>query len=197
MANYAIRENVQIALANWSSFSTAKTLIQAMDARLCVHCIKDEKEELLLRPVRLIYAWDNWYLLYINEDYRDNSDFHIEKLEQFTKIRTARKAKSLCIKDIVGTLSEYSAPCLGGQNTRVECTKEYGDVLYVDIRGIGDDFHFAYRCLPDGALAFVKNERTMLHGHVLETILADDDDMTDYVRRAVSPLCYSNTFLCP
>ena len=77
-----------------------------MDAQLCVHCIKDEKEELLLRPVRLIYAWDNWYLLYINEDYRDNSDFHIEKLEQFTKIRTARKAKSLCIKDIVDTLSQ-------------------------------------------------------------------------------------------
>ena len=70
-------------------------------------------------------------------------------------------------------------------------------MLYVDIRGIGDDFHFAYPRLPDGALAFVKNERTMLHGHVLETILADDDDMTDYVRRAVSPLCYSNTFLCP
>lgn len=176
MLFHTVRENVQIALPNWGSFSEAEAFIQAMNKQLCVHCIKDDSFEAFFRPIRLIYAWDNWYLLYIMEDYADNSDFYIDKLEHFSKIRTAGRAESLRIKDIVGTLSEYPAPMTGGKNTRVEYTKEYGNVLYVDIRGIGDEFHLAYRRLADGELKFIRNERTMLGGHLMETLLSDDKD---------------------
>ncbi|MGP1457870.1 MAG: helix-turn-helix transcriptional regulator [Treponema sp.] len=188
MTFHTVRENIQIALSNWGTFSDAETFVQSMNKNLCVRCVKDGETEVLLRPVRLIYAWDDWYLLYIMEDYRDNTDFHIEKLKRFSKIRAAGKAESLRVKDIVGTIIEYPAPTFGARHTRVERTEEYGDTLFVDIYGNADSFRLIYRRLPDGSLEFIKNDWTMLHGHMMETILnaCDDDGIMDYLLQKMS-----------
>ena len=80
--SHTVRSDIEIALPNAGNFQHAETILGAMKERLCVIAEKDGTET-LVRPIRLIYAWNDWYLLYITEGYKDNADFCIEKLDSY------------------------------------------------------------------------------------------------------------------
>lgn len=171
MLNHTVREDIQIALPNTGSFALAETVLAAIKKQLCVFCTQDS-QELLLRPIRLIYAWDNWYLLYVTEAYRDNADFRLEKLDSFTDIRIANKTESRRVKDVITESLQSPAPMFPfGQHTCITQTEEYGEVLQVIISGRGDSFHLLYHRNPDGSLTFIQNDQTMMSGHSREMVL--------------------------
>lgn len=167
--DHPMREDIQIALPHKGSFALAQEFLSAIKKQRCVFCTK-HTDEILMRPIRLIYAWDNWYLLYITENYRDNTDFQLEKLNSFSKVRIASQSEGRHVKDIIEELLEPLPGMHHGSSTCIEQTEAYGEVLKVIISGRSDSFHLLYRRNPDGSLTFIQNDRTMLSGHSKEII---------------------------
>ena len=165
-----VRENIQVALSGSGDFNLADKLLEAMDSRLCAFCTKSDGSKILLRPIRLIYAWEAWYLLYITEDYHDNRDFILEKLSDFTKIIPQGKGSGQAIPDIISNIEEWESPDCG-RSSYVEKDKENGDLLHILFPGRSDGFHLIYRKNADGSLSFVETFESMMGGHVMEVIL--------------------------
>ena len=170
MLNHVVRNDIEIALPNAGDFRLAEKILDAMRERLCVLAQKGGSET-LVRPIRIVYAWNDWFLLYITEDYKDNADFRIERLESFDGFKVAPKAASARIKDIVANVDEWSSQTAAGRFSRIERTDEYGEVLRIIIAGKADTFNLLYKRNASGGLDFIRTEETMLGGHVMETVL--------------------------
>ena len=67
MLNHIVRNDIEIALPNAGDFRLAEKILDAMRERLCVLAQKGGSET-LIRPIRIVYAWNDWFLLYITED---------------------------------------------------------------------------------------------------------------------------------
>ena len=173
--SHTVRSDIEIALPNAGNFQHAETILGAMKERLCVVAVKDGTET-LVRPIRLIYAWNDWYLLYITEGYKDNADFRIEKLDSFGAFKQTGKAASQKIPDITQNVDEWKSP-VNAKYSSIEQTAEYGEVLSVVIQGRADTFRLLYKRNADGTLEFIRNKDTMLGGHVMETLLEMMDDV--------------------
>ena len=172
---HTIRRNIEVVLPNSGNFKHAELVTQAMDENLCVIAVK-KGNETLIRPIRLIYAWSDWYLLYITEEYKDNEDFYIEKLDCFDGFKQTGKAASQRVKDIVANVDEWDSQ-LSARGSQIEDNPDYGEVLHIIIQGKADAFNLLYRKNDDGSLEFIKTKETMLGGHVLETILDMAEDV--------------------
>ena len=170
MLNHVVRNDIEIALPNAGDFRLAEKILDAMRERLCVLAQKGGSET-LVRPIRIVYAWNDWFLLYITEDYKDNEDFRIERLESFDGFKVAPKAASARIKDIVANVDEWSSQTTAGRFSRIERTDEHGEVLRIIVAGKADTFNLLYKRNESGELEFIKTKETMLGGHVLETVL--------------------------
>ncbi len=170
ITRHIVRENIQVALSGSGDFSLAEKLLEAMDGRLCALCAKADGTEILLRPVRLIYAWEVWHLLSIPEGYRDNRDFMLNRLSDFTGIRVQGKGAGRAIPDVIPNVEEWESPDCG-RGSYVEKGGKNGDLLHILFPGRSDCFHLIYRRNADGSISFVENFLSMMGGHVMEVIL--------------------------
>ncbi len=165
-----VRENIQVALSGSGDFSLAEKLLEAMDGRLCALGTKSDGTGILLRPIRLIYAWEAWHLLYITEGYHDNRDFKLEPLALFKKIIPQGKGAGEKIPDVIPNVEEWASPDCG-RSSYVEKDKKNGDTLHILFPGRSDGFHLTYRRNADGTLSFIENFQSMMGGHVMEFLL--------------------------
>lgn len=151
--------------------NVAGTFMEAMDKNLCV-VAKSGDELLTLRPIHLILAWENWYVLYVTKKFEDNRDFHIRKLSDFPRVRVASANESKLVKDVVSVVTEYDDD---GGVMFVSHAKIRDDILQIEMRHAGDDsFMLEYSRDKDGNLSFIENESTMLSGHLIEIMLSDE-----------------------
>lgn len=165
-----VRENIQVALPGSGDFGIAEKLLEAMDGRQCALCTKADGTETLLRPVRLIYAWESWHLLYVTEGYKDNRDFMLEPLSRFKKIIPQGKGAGERIPDVIPNVEEWASPDCG-RSSYVEKDGKNGDTLHILFPGRSDGFHLTYRRNTDGTLSFIENFQSMMGGHVMDYIL--------------------------
>lgn len=176
MLRHTVREDIQIVLPDSGNFAQAETMLEAMRKRLCVTAKRGGGAELLLRPLRLVYVWGGWHLLYITEDYRDNRDFRLERLAGFSGIRLAKPLRSKEIRDVIENVGESRTPA-HNRRPYTEADADGGEVLHLFFTGNSDEFHLMFRREADGSATFVETEDTMLGGHVLETVLGMVQDV--------------------
>lgn len=172
LLDHRVHQNIEVVLPNACDFEIAEKVTEAMDSNLCVWADCNGTET-LIRPIRLIYAWDRWYLLYITEAYKTNEDFHLVRICSFKGFRQATKGESQKVKDIFAELmcdrgftSFQRYPYLRSDIKHVD---GYGDVLRIRILGgcgaVDPGYSLWYRRSEDGTMVFIKSWETMHFGH--------------------------------
>lgn len=167
------REEIQIAFPKNICWVGAEQFLEALLNKKSVFVYSKENDKnctvpILIKPIRIIFAWDSCYMLYFTADYKDNRDFKIEFPKNLEFIREATKSESQKIPDILNDGISFAG--LNTSWSRVFCDDKGNDCLEIKFEGRLDPFILQYRRNTDGSLSFIENTVSVNSGHLYDLL---------------------------
>lgn len=164
------REEIQIAFPRNTGWVGAEQFLEFLLNKKSIFVSRIEEKDkplpILIKPLRIIFAWDSCYMLYFTADYKDNRDFKIEFPKNLQFVREATKSEAQSLPDILNDGISFAG--LNTSWSRLFGDSEGNDCLEVKFEGKIDPFILQYKRNPDGSLTFMENTVSMNSGHLYD-----------------------------
>lgn len=166
---HPMRETMLLALPKKTQLDDINKIVPFINRGECIIAMFGENAEMenLIRPIHIIYAWSNWYLLYVDETFAYRAeDFKIIKTDAVRMIRGATEFENGKVPHIEYTAKgkktyDYAKPV----HTACKIASDYQDendmfeYLAVDIYGnTCEEYALKFRKKRDDNLILVESK---------------------------------------